>query len=105
MARRKLDNLDRDVIRAERLGYGCHYGQYKADHPHTRAEGSNPAPIIEAQEIPNTLKSCRMCGKMFDPEELGYTRARKFCSNECVVKSKRMRDKKYKAQRRVLEYA
>ena len=105
MARRKLDNLDRDVIRAERLGYGCHYGRYKADHPHTRAEGSNPAPTVEAQELPNTLKSCRICGKMFDPEDFGYSKARKFCSVECAEESNRIRQRKYKAQRRVLEYA
>lgn len=36
MAKRILDNLERDVVAAMRLGYGVHYGAYKADHPHTR---------------------------------------------------------------------
>ena len=104
MARRKLDNLDRDVIRAERLGYGCHYGRYKADHPHTRVEDAHPAPIIEVQELPNTLKPCKFCGKMFDPEDLGYTKARMFCSDECQYESDRIRSRDY-ARRRALKHA
>lgn len=32
------DHLDYDVMRANELGYGPHYGNYKADHPETLAE-------------------------------------------------------------------
>lgn len=28
-----LDNIEKDVIAAMELGYGVHYGHYKADHP------------------------------------------------------------------------
>ena len=28
-----MDRIEYDVMEAERLGYGIHYGHYKADHP------------------------------------------------------------------------
>ena len=36
MKRKKPDNIDLDVRRAELLGYGIHYGRYKADYPNTK---------------------------------------------------------------------
>lgn len=93
MARkRKLDNIERDVILAERLGYGCHYGRYKADHPHTRVEEES---AVEVKPLPDSLKPCRFCGKLFDPEMQGHTKARAFCSYECQCESDRIRSRNY----------
>ena len=37
----KLDNIDLDMIAADRLGYGVQYGRFKADHPFTK-EANEP---------------------------------------------------------------
>lgn len=68
--RKPLDNLTRDVIAAERLGYGCHYGHYKADHPHIETE----AP----EERDPELRACTECGTLFLPVRDG-----RFCCKEC----------------------
>lgn len=83
MARkRKLDNIERDVIRAERLGYGCHYGRYKADHPYTR---------MEEEEIPEGAPSriCEHCGKLYGMA--GRSNNSKFCSDACYNQAARKR--------------
>ena len=89
MAKRKLDNLERDVVAAMRLGYGVHYGAYKADHPHTRdcspIEGHKPA--LEAEKD----VCCALCGKEF----LRTYGGQKYCSEECREKAKKEREKKY----------
>lgn len=84
MARkRKLDNIERDVIRAERLGYGCHYGRYNADHPYTRVE--------EPEEIPEGAPSriCEHCGKLYGMA--GRSHNSKFCSDACYYQAARKR--------------
>lgn len=76
MGRRKkgpMDNLERDSLRALELGYGVHYGRYKADHPHT-APGEEE-PDYEAQGY----KNCPECGKLFLPK-----RNQVRCSIECT---------------------
>lgn len=54
-----MSNLDRDVREAARLGYGVHYGHYKADHPRTapQAEVGPPADVAR----------CKECGCVFVP--------------------------------------
>ena len=37
-----MTKLDKDIMMAEKLGYGIHYGWYKADHPHTIYQESKP---------------------------------------------------------------
>lgn len=69
-----MDNLDRDIREAQRLGYGVHYGRYKADHPHTRED-----PLDVAR--PMKLRTCKQCGKEYAYDRtngLGY-----FCSKAC----------------------
>lgn len=93
MARkRKLDNIERDVIQAERLGYGCHYGRYKADYPYTREE---------EEEIPEDAPTriCEHCGEPFCM--IGASHLRKYCSYECCQKAAR----KQAANRRKKEAA
>ena len=70
-----MDNIDRDLREAERLGYGCHYGWYKADHPYT-------AEPEEEQSKKNGTGICRCCGAMF----YKGGRAKLYCSDECREK-------------------
>lgn len=69
-----MDNLDRDIREAKRLGYGVHYGRYKADYPHTRE-----VPLDVARPV--KLRNCKKCGKEYAYDHtngLGY-----FCSESC----------------------
>lgn len=72
-----MDHLTRDVLEAKRLGYGCHYGWYKADHPHTKpVDDDLQALVCSGQE---DTRICKQCGKPFVPEH----RARQYCSDAC----------------------
>ena len=84
-----LDNLTRDVLRAEALGYGCHYGQYKTDHPHTRVDDVTP----ERQPVaPGRIeKTCARCGGTFYVESQARKR---YCSPECEHAAKLERARK-----------
>lgn len=66
-----MDNLTRDVIEAERLGYGCHYGHYKAACP--RAETEAP------EECDPALRACAECGTLFRPVRKNHV----YCCEEC----------------------
>ena len=69
-----MDNLDRDVREAQRLGYGVHYGRYKADYPHTKPD---PNAQVEEPEI----RTCRFCGKEYVRDRLSDLG--NFCSDKC----------------------
>lgn len=71
--KRELDNIERDVVNAMALGYGVHYGNYKADYPNTR--DMEPEIIVET-------KPCLYCGK---PIQLinGNDRRKRFCNDDC----------------------
>lgn len=68
--------LDYDMQRADALGYGCHYGDYKADNPNTRAEYER---LTEAQG--GELATCPWCGQQFK-KAVGRG-PKKFCSEAC----------------------
>lgn len=58
-----MDNLARDCIEMKRLGYGCHYGKYKADHP---------SPVAHREEFffdeeEDDTAVCPTCGIRFRP--------------------------------------
>lgn len=76
MAKRKLDNIERDSAMAMKLGYGVHYGRYKADHPHTRSEEPE-------KKLTEDAKPCVRCGKLFEPRKSGQEQ--KFCCEQCRV--------------------
>lgn len=69
--------LDYDMRRAQELGYGPHYGRYKADHPNTREEFE--AITEKKKPSPKTI-TCPICGTKFvkvkNPNQ-------KYCSPEC----------------------
>ena len=91
MAKRKRDNIDRDVATALRLGYGVHYGHYKADHPHTRGVQKELEPEVEAEKE----VVCRHCGKVF----LQQHGSQRFCSDACRRESIRIRNREYKRKK------
>lgn len=68
-----MDNLDKDIAMAMKLGYGCHYGAYKADHPHTRNDdGFN-------QNQNREMLVCERCGQRYFKQRFGQ----KYCSTRC----------------------
>lgn len=81
-----MDNLSRDMIRAKALGYGVHYGKYKADHP-------GPTVITRPEVQEEEIKICAYCGEPFSL--IGRSRRSKYCSNTCfsVSNKKRAREK------------
>lgn len=72
--KRKLDNIERDVIRAMELGYGVHYGNYKADHPFTKYD-PEPVPMVES-------KPCLHCGAPILLHN-GNDRRKRFRKDDC----------------------
>ena len=76
-----MDNLAKDVREAMRLGYGVHYGRYKADHPCTADHSAEPP----EQKFP-TIR-CRCCGKEFEQTHKNL----RFCSDECRAKNQEER--------------
>lgn len=79
------DNLSMDVLDAQRLGYGCHYGHYKADHPYTQ-EANEDRLAVKPESPPKPRQVyefyCRGCGKKFTTT----TAVRRYCSDECKAK-------------------
>lgn len=73
MARRELDNIEKDVIAAMKLGYGVHYGNYKADHPHTATETACVEPAVVEPMV------CERCGQRFFMKRFGQ----KYCCTRC----------------------
>lgn len=66
-----MTNLDRDIRMAEKLGYGVHYGLYKADHPHTKD--------IEVDVRIAAPRKCQNCGAVFYHERGNKI----YCSVRC----------------------
>lgn len=80
--KREEDNLLLDTRRAEKLGYGVHYGRYKADYPFTRV----PCDEARTTEKPEKQKRfCRVCGK-----EITKSWCYRYCSNDCYAIENRL---------------
>jgi hypothetical protein len=81
---RPTDNLDLDVRDALRLGYGCHYGDFKADHPYTAA--ANEARLAKMKKKPKPRPVyevyCAGCGKKFTTAN----KRRRYCADTCKVR-------------------
>lgn len=71
--------LEYDLQRANALGYGCHYGDYKADHPNTRGEFERLTETTRRAATSVKLGTCLHCGKEFEQGQYH----RKYCSAEC----------------------
>ena len=72
MAKKKLDNIDLEMIQCEKDGYGVHYGWWKAKQPVVEPE---------PQPIPDDWKTCAFCGKPFKPK----TGKQKYCDSVCSI--------------------
>lgn len=93
-----MDNLARDVKMAMALGYGVHYGKYKADHPNTAYQTDeeilgSAKRKTRPRELPQQeMVTCRYCGKTFPKSAYG----RQFCDDDCrrYFYDQRKREKK-----------
>lgn len=89
--RRPKDNIDLDMEDAERLGYGVHYGKFKADHPNTmeahesrlypRKKKKTEEEQLQARKVYE--KVCPVCSKKFTTT----LNRRIYCSDVCKTKS------------------
>lgn len=99
MVKKILDNIERDVIAAMRLGYGVHYGHYKADYPYTKDPAPIPVQKPEAEPAKPVEEEkdavCPVCGKTFIRNH-----GRKYCSEECAVKASRVKAREYYQKKR-----
>lgn len=66
-----MSNLDHDIREAARLGYGVHYGRYKADHPHAAQDQDDGQPEKTAK--------CAECGSLFVPKKVNQL----YCCTAC----------------------
>lgn len=84
-----MTNLDKDIAMAEQLGYGPHYGAYKADHPCTREPGPDPeiVPVTPEKDVYEAV--CPICGKSFEKAHA----LQMYCCQRCkdVAKQRRHR--------------
>lgn len=87
--------LDYDAQQAEALGYGCHYGKYKADHPNTELEFERLTKTPARPKVaPDRYERvCARCGATF------YTTQnvqKKYCSPECKHEVEREKERQAK---------
>lgn len=77
-----MDNLTLDVLDAERLGYGPHYGHFKADHPQTAEANRDRLKPKKETRIKKVYEfSCMCCGHKFTTTN----GVRRYCSAECKM--------------------
>lgn len=88
--RKPQDHLEYDVMRAEALGYGCHYGKYKAAHPETQAEFERlNGPKQEKVDQQKKMRTCPCCGVKFFVS--GTNKNKTYCSDDCRQKTQQAR--------------
>lgn len=77
---RKFDNIDLDMIEAEKLGYGVQYGRFKADHPFTKEKNE---PYLSGKKKIKIKKVypmiCCVCGMHFTTTN----KSQIHCSKKC----------------------
>ena len=87
-----MDNLVRDAMRMKALGYGVHYGSYKADHPHTSDTRADAAPVTT-----DFTRVCKNCGEVFPLD--GRARSVKYCGEFCYRQANNRRAKERARQK------
>jgi predicted nucleic acid-binding Zn ribbon protein len=73
-----MDNIDRIMKEADRLGFGCSYGKYRVAYPDSIEDAGAAAPKIP----PKPEKNCKCCGASFVPNHANQV----YCSPECKDK-------------------
>lgn len=87
-----MTNLDKDIIMMEKLGYGPHYGRYKADYPNTKEK--EPEEILDESKF----GTCRNCGCRFNKTGRHYKKI--YCDETCRIQY-HSRLQYYRAQERL----
>lgn len=85
------DRLTAKVLAAEKAGYGCHYGQFVADHPDALNDWTPGEPVPEiSKKVYECI--CPGCGGKFTTTN----RLRRYCSDVCKMRKDgaKHRDKK-----------
>jgi predicted nucleic acid-binding Zn ribbon protein len=72
-----MDNIDRIMKEADRLGFGVSYGKYRAAYPNGSGDVYPTAPKKKPPDRPSA--SCRYCGKAFVQSHASQA----YCSEEC----------------------
>lgn len=89
-----MDNIDRIMKEADRLGFGVSYGKYRAAYP----DGSKNVVSATAQEpleYEDDLRKCKICGKEFSATHGNQA----YCGPECSDKARIKRQSKYDKKR------
>ena len=85
-----MDNIDRIMKEADRLGFGVSYGKYRAAYP----DGSKAVVSAAAQEpleCEDDLRMCKICGKEFLPTHGNQA----CCSAECKAEAEKKRQREW----------
>ena len=72
-----MDNIDRIMKEADRLGFGVSYGKYRAAYPNGSGEVLAQAPKSEPAQKPT--RKCRRCGSPF----VIMHGSQAYCSPDC----------------------
>ena len=87
-----MDNIDKMMLEAERLGFGVSYGKYRAAYPNGTGGilgKAPPEPSPKRDPVP-----CKRCGKSFIP----IRKNEKYCSDDCRGAVKREYNLVYKRE-------
>lgn len=83
-----MDNIDRIMKEADRLGFGCSYGKYRAAYPNGSAD---VLPTAKQASSGKKTAACRRCGKMFVVRHGNQS----YCSDECAYEVLIERQREY----------
>lgn len=81
-----MDNIDRIMKEAERLGFGVSYGKYRAAYPYGSADVLTSSP---KSKPPKNAGICKMCGKNFVKSHANAI----YCGPECKIAAERKRQR------------
>lgn len=86
-----MDNIDRIMKEADRLGFGCRYGKYRAAYPNGSAD------VLPSAKKTPSVKTvpCRLCGKMFVVKHGNQS----YCSEDCRDEVFRQRQRELAAKK------
>lgn len=82
-----MDNIDRIMKEADRLGFGCSYGKYRAAYPDGGADVTPTAPKPKPEGKPPG--TCKLCGKTFVRRHANAL----YCSAECKIEAEKKRQR------------
>lgn len=84
-----MDNIDRIMKEADRLGFGVSYGKYRVAYPNGSSDVPSSKPKPSIREKPSVV--CVCCGNRFIQTHASQL----YCSEECRYAAKRKRDVEY----------